>query len=717
MKHIPFSKRLGMAADAIRGKSAVSDERGWKDLTGTSEGNREWNELELLEHYSKSVYVFRAIKIIAERMSAVQYDLHRIANSQGDVEEVLMHEVLDVMARPNRFQTWPQLVKINITNKLLAGESYLYKVRDGRGQVVELWNIRPDLMQPIKSKSNWINGYEFQTQGAKEFFAVEDIIHNFDVNPVDNRGGRSPLMAAKSRVQVELYANEYQRDFFLNNARPDGLLVSEEAMGQEQKDEAKEDWNDQNRGRGNNSKIAFLEGGLKYQQVSTSQREMDYIESMKFTREDILVAFGVPKELMISEGTGLATGTNAMDSFLEMTIDPEVRQLFEGINEQLVRQDFGAEFYIQPESVIPEKREAMIAEFEKGVDKWLTRNEARTLLGLEPVDGGDFLYTQFGNVELGTKGAQIAEAKRHVKALGGAHVFRGRPQLHKRLVLEETLTKAVTAAVSKAMSKKKTKEVKADDDAPKKISLIKGKKVRAQYESNMNKGIDRRAAGYRQALSKMFEDQESRVVETAKSIVEENVTDPTALKDIWQSDLEVEIFTEEIMPTMQAIAQDAGQEGNKLISDATKDVDDFVITTVLQEILNERAKLFAGSVSETTFAAIADQVIAGLDEGEDVNQISTRIRSVYTDINKVRAGLIARTESTFANNAGFQASFAQSKVVNGKEWIATKDERTRPAHAATDGEIVKVNSTFSNGLDYPQEPNCRCVIAPALIQA
>jgi len=100
-----------------------------------------------------------------------------------------------------------------------------------------------------------------------------------------------------------------------------------------------------------------------------------------------------------------------------------------------------------------------------------------------------------------------------------------------------------------------------------------------------------------------------------------------------------------------------------------------------------------------------------------VNQISTRIRSVYTDINKVRAGLIARTESTFANNAGFQASFAQSKVVNGKEWIATKDERTRPAHAATDGEIVEVNSTFSNGLDYPQEPNCRCVIAPALIQA
>jgi SPP1 gp7 family putative phage head morphogenesis protein len=42
------------------------------------------------------------------------------------------------------------------------------------------------------------------------------------------------------------------------------------------------------------------------------------------------------------------------------------------------------------------------------------------------------------------------------------------------------------------------------------------------------------------------------------------------------------------------------------------------------------------------------------------------------------------------------------------------DNRTRPEHAKLNGQIVGLNEKFSNGLAYPQEPNCRCVLGPAL---
>jgi len=58
--------------------------------------------------------------------------------------------------------------------------------------------------------------------------------------------------------------------------------------------------------------------------------------------------------------------------------------------------------------------------------------------------------------------------------------------------------------------------------------------------------------------------------------------------------------------------------------------------------------------------------------------------------------------------------FRISDVVKGKEWIATLDDVTRDEHAAMNGEIRGVNEVFSNGRMYPGEPNCRCVLGPAL---
>ena len=53
-----------------------------------------------------------------------------------------------------------------------------------------------------------------------------------------------------------------------------------------------------------------------------------------------------------------------------------------------------------------------------------------------------------------------------------------------------------------------------------------------------------------------------------------------------------------------------------------------------------------------------------------------------------------------------------------KVWVATKDKRTRDTHAALDGESMGIDQPFSNGLQYPGDPNgppeevinCRCAM-------
>ena len=140
----------------------------------------------------------------------------------------------------------------------------------------------------------------------------------------------------------------------------------------------------------------------------------------------------------------------------------------------------------------------------------------------------------------------------------------------------------------------------------------------------------------------------------------------------------------------------------------------FNLTPAIQIALKARAKQFGLEVNQTTRERINEAISAGLEAGEGMTQISDRISSVYQDFPLWRSDLIARTESTAANNEGMLEAYRQSEVATHKEWIATKDDRTRPEHMALDGEIVKIDELFSNGLKYPSEPNCRCVIGPAM---
>ena len=81
----------------------------------------------------------------------------------------------------------------------------------------------------------------------------------------------------------------------------------------------------------------------------------------------------------------------------------------------------------------------------------------------------------------------------------------------------------------------------------------------------------------------------------------------------------------------------------------------------------------------------------------------------------------ARTSYTSAQNSsridGLE-EFVNAGIKVQKEWMVTRDERTRESHAQLNGVRVDVNEKFPNGLMYPADPdgepaevyNCRCKV-------
>lgn len=126
-------------------------------------------------------------------------------------------------------------------------------------------------------------------------------------------------------------------------------------------------------------------------------------------------------------------------------------------------------------------------------------------------------------------------------------------------------------------------------------------------------------------------------------------------------------------------------------------------------------------VTEGTWARARGQLIEGFAAGESIEELSTRLQSV-TDWSARRAATVARTEIISASNAGALAEVRTLNPDASKEWMATKDSRTREWHREADGETVLLSGTFTVGpdeLDYPGDPtgsaanviNCRCTTA------
>jgi uncharacterized protein with gpF-like domain len=126
-------------------------------------------------------------------------------------------------------------------------------------------------------------------------------------------------------------------------------------------------------------------------------------------------------------------------------------------------------------------------------------------------------------------------------------------------------------------------------------------------------------------------------------------------------------------------------------------------------------------IAETTRRIIRRAIVRGNEASEAPREMAKRVvEATAGEIGKRRALTIARTETGIAAAVGSNAAADASGLDLDKEWGATEDHRTRPAHAEADGQTVDKDGLFIVGgepMRFPKDPNasagnvinCRCV--------
>lgn len=129
-------------------------------------------------------------------------------------------------------------------------------------------------------------------------------------------------------------------------------------------------------------------------------------------------------------------------------------------------------------------------------------------------------------------------------------------------------------------------------------------------------------------------------------------------------------------------------------------------------------------IGEELATSASRALSAGILEGEGYDALRDRLIEEFsregTELSEVRAERIARTQVHEAWERGTKdAAVAMEDGPRFRSWLATIDERTRPAHWEADGQVVGIDDPFivdGEELMYPGDPNgspgnviqCRC---------
>ena len=350
------------------------------------------------EGYRKNVIAFRAVRMVSEGAASVPWRLFR------DGRAVETHPLLDLLDRPNPLQGGNELFEAFYGYLLIAGNAYLEAVEDSQGQPQELYALRPDRMKLVPGPQGWPVAYLYSVAGKTHRYVVDaarglmPILQLKSFNPLDDHYGLSPIEAAAFGIDIHNAAGAWNKALLDNAARPSGALVFEPDDGAgnltpSQFDRLRTELAEQYQGAANAGRPLLLEGGLKWQAMSFSPADMDFIESKHVSAREIALAFGVPPMLLGIPGDNtFANYQEANRALWRQTILPLLDKMADALNGWLVAK-FGRGLRLTHDidgiPALASERDAMWARLDAA--RFLTVNEKRRAAGLGPIDGGDVL--------------------------------------------------------------------------------------------------------------------------------------------------------------------------------------------------------------------------------------------------------------------------------------------------------------------------------------
>jgi HK97 family phage portal protein len=191
---------------------------------------------------------------------------------------------------------------------LLHGNAYVQLIAGADGMPAELFALRPERVSVEADARGWPAAYLYRVGESVTRLSPQDgagrtgVLHIKALHPLDDHYGLGCTGAAAGAVAIHNAATVWNKALLDNAARPSGAMVYDpddgSVLSPEQFERVKREMEIAFAGAANAGRPMLLEGGLRWQSMSLTPAEMDFVGLKAAAAREIALAFGVPPMLM-----------------------------------------------------------------------------------------------------------------------------------------------------------------------------------------------------------------------------------------------------------------------------------------------------------------------------------------------------------------------------------------------------------------------------------
>jgi len=241
--------------------------------------------------------VYRAVNILSSTIASLPIELFK-PDEKGDITKVNSHPGLRLLTRsPNEIQTPYIFIETMQTGPLTWGNGYAYIHRDIIGQPKRLQLIHPKNVQ-VKATDQYIF-YDIQDfeGGDKNNVRSMNILHVPGLG-YDGVVGKSPINVAAESIAGGLATQKFGNKFYANGANQTGILMHPHQLSAKAQENLKSSFDKKTKGLDNAGGTMILEEGLKYQPITIPPEQAQFLQSRRFSVEEVARWFGLPPHLL-----------------------------------------------------------------------------------------------------------------------------------------------------------------------------------------------------------------------------------------------------------------------------------------------------------------------------------------------------------------------------------------------------------------------------------
>ena len=382
-----------------------------------------WNLYELANFYDTSFANHAAIDAKVENIVGLGYDFEVSKRTQMAIEsstvasaadkarkriERAKVELRDWLENLNDDDSFTNTLMKFFTDVQATGNGYLEIGRTTKGEIGYVGHIPATTMRVRRLRDGYIQiiGQKvvyFRNFGAKNINPVtadprpNEIIHYKEYSPLNTFYGVPDIMAAVSSLHGDQLASQYNIDYFGNKAVPRYVVTLKGAKLSEEAEDKMFRFLQTNL-KGSNHRTLYIplppdsdtnKVEFKMEPIENGVQEASFNEYRKRNRDDILVAHQVPLSKIGGGDSAQIAAALAQDrTFKEQVARPAQTNLAKMINKIIHEKTDILDLKFNELTLTDEISQSQIlTEYVK--NKIMVPNEARSVLGLPHIEGGD----------------------------------------------------------------------------------------------------------------------------------------------------------------------------------------------------------------------------------------------------------------------------------------------------------------------------------------